>query len=187
MEKKYYSTKTIRLPQVCYHCGCKNQLLGINTIKELKTRLAKVRSVCFICFIVGKEPLSVKAITIQRKRKFEDLSKANWKHYIILRHYRCVFNWRKVLLCAFTIIELFYWTKHCCVLVEYFHTDTFVFPVFISSIESVEKSLTCLFLSLHIFTSCSRIFSFKCFARDNIISFSIVLKLCNEIFCPQNK
>lgn len=56
METKYYSTKTIRLPQVCYHRGCKNQLLGINTIKELKTRLAKVRSACFICFIAGKEP-----------------------------------------------------------------------------------------------------------------------------------
>ena len=175
METKYYSIKTIRLPQVCYHCGCKNQLLGINTIKELKTRLAKVRSVCFICFIVGKEPLSVKAITIQRKRKFEDLSKANWKHYIMLRH--C---------CAFTIIEIFHWQN---IVVFWFSIfiPTDLFFLFSYHRLKVLKNHSHVFFFLCIFTSCSRIFSFKCFAGNNIISFSIVLILCNEIFCPQNK
>ena len=60
MESAYYSSKSITLPEVCYHCGRRlgGTLCNNCEIKQLRKEFSKVRPTYLCCYHDGERPVT---------------------------------------------------------------------------------------------------------------------------------
>ena len=56
METQYYSAKTCKFPDVCFHCGAGKSIAADEDIQALQRQYTTVRPICTGCKIKGKEP-----------------------------------------------------------------------------------------------------------------------------------
>lgn len=52
----YFAGKTISFPEVCFHCGTKENISLDDSIQMLKRRYTTVRPICSACQAAGREP-----------------------------------------------------------------------------------------------------------------------------------